>query len=247
MGVARMYRPRSFLYPCRMRWTALFLLAMLSGAHAAPCNPLQFDGSRFTVCALDAKKQNLRLVLPASRSFAGISGQGVAFGMNAGMFDGSGQPIGLYVENGKTLHAINTESGSGNFYMLPNGVFSQDANGRLHIDTTQAFVARHANPRWATQSGPMLLIAGSLHPMVSDDGPSRNIRNGVCVKDASHAFFAISEDAISFGKLARLFRDDLKCRDALYLDGFVSSLWIPSGARMDNRAPLGPVVLATGH
>jgi uncharacterized protein YigE (DUF2233 family) len=131
--------------------------------------------------------------------------------------------------------------------MLPNGVFSEDADGRLHIDTTQAFMARRAKPRWATQSGPMLLIAGMLHPQITNNGPSRNIRNGVCLGDQSHAFFAISEDPVSFGKLARLFRDAFNCRDALYLDGFASSLWLPSARRMDNRAPLGPVVIVTNR
>jgi uncharacterized protein YigE (DUF2233 family) len=226
-----------------MRWTSLFLLAMLTGAQAAPCTQQQFDGSRFTVCKFDTTKQSMALVLPASRGFAGIPAKNVAFGMNAGMFDGSGTPIGLYVENGKLLHPLNMQSGDGNFYMLPNGVFSQDPSGKLHIETTQAYAARKAKPHWATQSGPMLLIAGKLHLQMSADGHSRNIRNGVCLSDGTHAYFAISEDSVSFGKLARLFRDTLKCHDALYLDGYVSSAWIPSEQRMDNRAPLGPVFI----
>ncbi len=230
-----------------MRWTALFLLAMLTGAHAAPCTPHRFDGSSFTVCAFDAKKQSLHLTLPPSRGFAGLPAKNVAFGMNAGMFDSSGIPVGLYVENGKLIHQLNTQSGDGNFYMLPNGVFSQDADKKLHIETTQAYAARKTKPRWATQSGPMLLIAGKLHPQVSADGPSRNIRNGACLRDSTHAFFAIGEDAVSFGKLARLFRDALKCRDALYFDGYVSGAWIPSEQRMDNRAPLGPIVVVTNR
>jgi len=224
-----------------MKWTALFLIAMIANASAATCTQRQFEGSTFTVCPYASKSQKLRLTLPSSRGFAGLPSKDVAFGINAGMFDDSGMPIGLYVEDGKTLHPVNTQSGSGNFYMLPNGVFSEDADGRLHIDTTQAFATRHAKPRWATQSGPMLLVAGKLHPQITSDGPSRNIRNGVCLHDQNQAYFAISEDAVSFGKLARLFRDALKCRYALYLDGFVSSLWVPSERRMDNRAPLGPV------
>jgi uncharacterized protein YigE (DUF2233 family) len=230
-----------------MRWTAFFLMALLTSAAAAPCAPRQFEGSNFTICPFDAKTQAMLLALPFSRGFAGLSAQGVTFGMNAGMFDNLGAPIGLYVEDGKALHPLNSASGSGNFYMLPNGVFSQDANGRLHIETTQAFAARHAKPRWATQSGPILLIGGTLHPQISNDGPSRNIRNGVCLRDSGYAIFAISEDPVSFGRLARLFRDALGCRDALYLDGFVSSLWVPAARRMDARALLGPVVIVTNR
>jgi len=229
-----------------MKWAAFFLLTMLTSAAAAEsCSQRLFDGSTFTACQFDTKTQTLKFALPPSRGFEGLGAHGVAFGMNAGMFDQTGEPIGLYVEDGKALRPLNTRSGNGNFYMLPNGVFSQDRNGKLHIETTQAFVARHAKPRWATQSGPMLLIAGKLHPQVSDDGLSRNIRNGVCISGPSHAFFVISEDEVSFGKLARFFRDSLGCRDALYLDGFVSSLWLPAQGRMDNRAPLGPVVVVT--
>jgi uncharacterized protein YigE (DUF2233 family) len=43
------------------------------------------------------------------------------------------------------------------------------------------------------------------------------------------------------GKLARLFRDELHCKDALYLDGAVSSLWAPSLGRSDSGNPLGPL------
>ena len=58
---------------------------------------------------------------------------------------------------------------------------------------------------------------------------------------------ARGETVVSFGKLARLFRDILNCRDALYLDGAVSSLWPPAAQRMDNRAPLGRVIVVTAR
>jgi uncharacterized protein YigE (DUF2233 family) len=199
----------------------------------------------FTVCPFDAKRQELRLVTTPSRGFAGLSSERVSFGMNAGMFDESGAPVGLLVEDGRTVHNLNTARGSGNFYMQPNGVFSQDQDGRLHVETTQAFAARHPKPRWAMQSGPMLLIAGKLHPLISDDGPSRYVRNGVCLKVPERALFAISEGAVSFGRFAHFFRDALGCRDALYFDGFVSSLWLPSQGRLDHRAPLGPLIVVT--
>ena len=52
----------------------------------------------------------------------------------------------------------------------------------------------------------------------------------------------ISEDAVSFGRFARFFRDGLGCRNALYLDGAVSSLWDPEAGRRDSSRPLGPMV-----
>ena len=95
---------------------------------------------------------------------------------------------------------------------------------------------------WATQSGPMLVLDGRIHPRFSADGESRLVRNGVGVADPRTAFFVISEDPVSFGRLARFFRDALGCRDALFLDGTVSSLWDPSAARQDGYASLGPLI-----
>lgn len=244
-----MYRPGIFLHAGAMRFASILLSTLLA---AAPphCGTKSFEGSAFTVCPFDAKRQELALALTDAhgrtlRGFgaleASLHPRHLAFAMNAGMFDDQGFPIGLYVENGVERHALNRADAGGNFYMKPNGVFSQDADGTLHVETTDAYAARGAHPRWATQSGPMLLIAGRLGPPISDDGPSRNIRNGVCARGPDTAIFAISDDAVSFGRLARLFRDVLHCRDALYLDGVVSSLW--TDGRRDYRAPLGPMVL----
>jgi prepilin-type processing-associated H-X9-DG protein len=37
---------------------------------------------------------------------------------------------------------------------------------------------------------------------------------------------------------------ELGCRNALYLDGSVSSLWDPAGNRMDSFAAIGPMLVA---
>ena len=89
----------------------------------------------------------------------------------------------------------------------------------------------------------MLLVDGKLHPEITEDGPSRTIRNGVGVDAAGRAHFVISEGPVSFGKLARYFRDVLKTPNALYLDGAVSALWDPATGRMDARAPIGPMIV----
>jgi prepilin-type processing-associated H-X9-DG protein len=96
----------------------------------------------------------------------------------------------------------------------------------------------------ATQSGPMLVIHGKLHPKIEPDGESRLIRNGVGVTADGHAVFVISEDPVSFGKLARFFRDSLHAPNALYFDGSVSSLWDPPDGRQDSHNQLGPILVA---
>jgi uncharacterized protein YigE (DUF2233 family) len=218
-----------------------------------PCATRVFEGANFTVCPFDSAKHDLSLVWKgadgkALRAFAavkqalGADASRVRFGMNAGMYGVSGAPVGLYAgKDGQ--RPVNTNSGAGNFFLKPNGVFSMDASGVMRVEATDAYVAAGRKPAWATQLGPMLVIGGVLHPSIQPDGPSRLIRNGVGVANARTAYFVISDDPVSFGKLARFFRDQLGCPDALYLDGVVSSLWLPSSNRMDSAHDLGPMVV----
>ncbi len=238
--------------------TALIVLAAWAGlgavAQAAePCRRETFERAPFTVCAFDALHQDLRLASAGAdgvplRSFDALAKAlgphaRVRFAMNAGMFDDDGNAIGLLIEDGVQRHGLSTADGPGNFHMKPNGVFSQGPDGTLRAETSEHFAARGGAPKWATQSGPMLVIDGKLHPQIADDGPSHYIRNGVGVRDPHTALFVISGAPVSFGKLARFFRDRLKCRNALYFDGSVSSLWAPALGREDDGHDLGPMVV----
>ncbi|MES1201606.1 MAG: phosphodiester glycosidase family protein [Pseudomonadota bacterium] len=220
-----------------------------------PCVDMSFEGDLFLVCAFDSRREDLRFAdrgaegvyLRSFRALRGALGNDAArvrYAMNAGMFDDDGEPIGLYVEAGAEKHGLNTAHGPGNFHMLPNGVFSADSDGALHVETTDAYALRAPHPQWATQSGPMLVINDELHPAIQPNGASLNIRNGVGVRDAHHAFFVISEAPVSFGRLARFFRDRLHCANALYLDGSVSSVWAPARGRMDRGHLLWPMLVA---
>ena len=88
-----------------------------------------------------------------------------------------------------------------------------------------------------------LVIDGKLHPEVTADGPSRLVRNAVGVDEQGRAHFVISNAPVSFGKIARFYRDELKVRNALYLDGTVSVLWNPATDRLDTGAPIGPILV----
>ena len=218
------------------------------------CQSKIFEGSSFTVCPLDAGRDRLELIdgsslrsLPALEKSLGLRAAKVRFAMNAGMYDEDGKPIGLFVSNGRETKPLNLKSGSGNFHLLPNGVFAVNNDGRVSVTSSTAFRKRVPKPRWATQSGPMLVIDGKLHPKFDSNGQSQLVRNGVGVKDGSTAFFVITEDAVSFGRFARFFRDALGCRDALYLDGSVSSLWDRPAGRQDRHSELGPMVVVFGR
>ncbi len=229
---------------------------------AAACTTKAFDGDSFVVCKYDPAQQELELVSKDGagnyiRSFAalgnvlGVNASRIAFAMNAGMFEANGAPVGLLVDNGKQQHSLVTNSGTGNFYMKPNGVFFVDSAGAPHVETTEQYAAHEKTPLWATQSGPMLLIDGALNPHFQHDGPSHYVRNGVGTTPNGDTYFAISEAPVSFGTFARLFRDALGCENALYFDGNVSSLWAPSLGRKDHGRALGPLLVvleeATTH
>lgn len=256
-----MTRPRLLVAAIAAGLMAGLAVAALAAPHAqaskpkpAACQVRTFEGSRFTVCPYRPASQSFRLAwgdrdgrpldsLKVLAASLGADAPHLAFAMNAGMYETDGRPLGLYVEGGETKRRLRAGDGTGNFYLKPNGVLSVDAGGALAIRTTEAYLARDDHPRWATQSGPMLLIDGALHPAIDPDGPSRLIRNGVGLGDPSVAYFVISDDPVSFGRFARFFRDRLSCRDALFLDGTVSSLWAPGLGRRDPREGLGPMLL----
>lgn len=172
----------------------------------------------------------------------------IAFAMNGGMYGDDLKAIGYYVEKGERLAELDRsegpEEGGGNFYMKPNGVFFGTGGTWRVLGSNTFFNTVADRPEFGTQSGPLLLIDGKLHPEIKDDGPSRTIRNGVGVDAKGQAHFVISDAAISFGQLARFFRDELKIANALYLDGQVSSLWDPASERLD-KGRVGPIIVVT--
>jgi uncharacterized protein YigE (DUF2233 family) len=221
---------------------------------AFACEAVTFESAPLTHCVADPARHRIRMVLgpdpktpyrSLSALEAGLGGPAakVAFAMNGGMFGQDGQPIGYYVENGRRLHTLNRAGGWGNFHMRPNGVFFGTAE-RWQVLSTDAFAAAVTRrPGFATQSGPMLVIDGHLHPQFAPDGASAKIRNAVGVDAQGRAHFVIADAPISFGKLGRYYRDVLKTPNALFLDGSVSQLWDPQHQRLDGGPPLGPLIV----
>lgn len=221
---------------------------------ASACRAVEFEAVQLTHCIADPARHRIRTALAPDggepwRSLAafaqalGENASDIAFATNAGMFDAEGRPIGYYVEDGERLKELNRASGSGNFHLAPNGVFF-GGGGTWRVLPSDEFYATVGNrPQFGTQSGPMLVAGGKLHPELQDDGPSTRIRNGVGVDAQGRAHFVISETPLSFGKLARFFRDELQTPNALYLDGGVSALWDPASDRLEKGAPIGPLLV----
>lgn len=153
-------------------------------------------------------------------------GQKLHFAMNGGMFMEDRRPLGLYIQDGKTLAPLNTrESAEGNFYLQPNGVFYIRGDRRAFVVPTRDF-KDDGEIKYATQSGPMLLLNGEINQAFKPDSTNLNIRNGVCVTADERVIFAISRREINFYDFAEHFKK-LGCRNALFLDGFVSRMYAP--------------------
>lgn len=221
---------------------------------ASVCETVTFENVPLTHCVADPASNGITTALapeggPPYRSLKAyseaIEAETVAFAVNGGMYDGEGKPIGYYVEQGNRLKELNRADGPGNFHLKPNGVF-YGANGKWHVKDADDFYRTVGDrPDFGTQSGPMLLVSGKLHPEITEDGPSKAIRNGVGVDGQGRAHFVISDAPLSFGKLARYYRDVLKTPNALYLDGNVSALWDPASGRLDSGVPIGPLIVVT--
>nr|WP_322625593.1 phosphodiester glycosidase family protein [uncultured Flavobacterium sp.] len=159
------------------------------------------------------------------KSHVGKQGKRLLFAMNGGMFMEDCSPVGLFIQNGKTLQKLNTRSAGGNFYMKPNGVFFITNQGKEGISTTEDF--KPDNVKYATQSGPMLVINGQLHPDFKEGSANVNIRNGVGILPDGKVLFVISKTEVNFYDFAQFFKNK-GCKNALYLDGFVSRAYAPS-------------------
>ncbi|HEY4373579.1 MAG TPA: phosphodiester glycosidase family protein [Burkholderiales bacterium] len=235
---------------------ALFLFLAPALSCAVECSATQFRDKRYTICEVDLARERLQLFLrddsgsPFTRFKAlqrhlDARGEQLEFAMNAGMYHPDGAPVGLYVAEGKQLAPLNTApAGNVNFLLKPNGVFYVSTAG-AGILTTERYAQAGVAPQLATQSGPMLLIDGQVHPRFLPDSDSLRVRNGVGIVAPQRVVFAISDGSVNFYEFALFFRDYLHCRDALFLDGSISSLYSAQLQRDDELKPMGPIIGVT--
>jgi len=168
-------------------------------------------------------------------------GQELQFAMNGGMYKKRSIPKGLYIEKGKMITSIDRiEEGYGNFYLQPNGIFYVDNKQKGCISTTTDF-KENSNILYATQSGPMLVIDGAIHPEFDAISNNLNIRNGVGILPNGNLLFAMSTKELNFYTFATFFRER-GCKDALYLDGFVSRMYLPSQNWIQEDGNFGVII-----
>lgn len=221
--------------------------------NASTCRAITHDRAAYTVCTFDAATDDIRLFHSdaAGEPFLQFDtlareldeqGQTLVFAMNGGMYHEDRRPVGYFRDINGDHASVNTNDGPGNFHMKPNGVFWLDQD-RAGVTESQAYLDRSIDPEFATQSGPMLLVDGVIHPELNPDGTSHKRRNGVGVsEDGRTVHFAISDTSVTFYNFATLFRDEIGVPNALFLDGQVSRLYAPNYDRNEFGADLGPIV-----
>jgi uncharacterized protein YigE (DUF2233 family) len=238
-----------------MKLLLLSFVLSLSSASAVEFSKVDFAGQRFTVCRVQVQKEHLELFLrdekgqPIKRfdklaALVQARGQKLVFAMNAGMYLRDFSAQGLFVNAGREDVPLDTRSGWGNFYLQPNGVFAVTGRGARVIETAE-YPQLRERVILATQSGPLLVHKGVLHPAFIKESTSRLFRNGVGVPSADIALFVITEGPVNFHEFATFFREELKCPDALFLDGTISSLYAPALKRADFKMDLGPIIGVT--
>jgi uncharacterized protein YigE (DUF2233 family) len=216
----------------------LGLILSLSSFYFIKKSIYEVDESRMITYQVDVEVQDLKFYWKNSEekkysNFQNLKrelnqqNQKLIFAMNGGMYLKDGSPQGLFIEDGEIKKSVNAKNSNyGNFYMKPNGVFCvTNENTAVVCETSQIKNINHI--KYATQSGPMLLNDGEIHSQFILGSKNLHIRNGVGILPNGKVLFAMSKEKINFYDFATFFKQR-GCRDALYLDGFVSRMYVPS-------------------
>lgn len=170
----------------------------------------------------------------------------VAYIGNAGMYEANRSAKGLLITDFVQSSALDTaRSGYGNFYLQPNGVLAIDSTGIAFILPTATFDTMSGPFRYATQSGPMMVVDSSINSLFNQNSPNLNIRNGVGLREDGWLIFAQSLQEVTFYQFAEMMRRQ-GCAQALYLDGVISRSWfrdLPPHSFGSSTA-VGPLVVA---
>ena len=164
------------------KWFIAALVSIcMSHVYAMQHQIIKVDNISYDVIKVDHLQQ-LRLFLKDPKNaryyqkFAHIQKmlptcEQLSFAMNAGMYHPDFQPVGLYVEEGKEIVELNEAQGFGNFFMQPNGVLAWNDKYAV-IKTTTDYKSMRFKPRFATQSGPMLVYKGQVNRQFLADSNS---------------------------------------------------------------------------
>lgn len=213
----------------------------------------------FDVIIVNSKKGNLDFFhkkntgekirnIKTLKSYIANQSKKLMFATNGGMFHANHTPTGLYVENGKEIYPLNQKKGGAqfeNFYDLPpNAVFCILKNNRAKIVRREDYHSLKNQVKHATQSAPMLIENSKINTELNPKSNSKYIRSGVGIKPDGRVVFAISKSPVTFYDFARIFKF-YACKEALYLDGAISEMYLPEVGRVQSKNDFGLLIAIT--
>jgi uncharacterized protein YigE (DUF2233 family) len=232
-------------FPC------FLMLLLFTGLLQSGIAQVDTTAEKMLTYIADPKWQEIRLYWKDSRgqiigNFGQLKkqlqdqGKELLFATNGGMFTRDRSPLGLFIQQGKLIHPLDTASGPGNFYLKPNGIFYVTEDRVAGVCTTENF-PRNLKIKFATQSGPMLVTGGKIHPAFIKGSANLNIRSGVGLMPDGRVVFVLSKQPVNFYDFAEYFKS-LGCLEALYLDGFVSRTYLPAKNWVQTDGDFGVII-----
>ncbi|MGK0387371.1 MAG: hypothetical protein ACI94Y_000097 [Maribacter sp.] len=197
---------------------------------------IEYKGIPFSICTMNPDTVNLKMSSYMENGILRIKElddslqkekKQLLFATNGGIFSKEYIPGGFFANNDTLLHALNEREGAGNFHLLPNGIFYLRNNRKAGVAETQEFKDLDLKDiHLGVQSGPMLVINDEIHPAFRDGSENVHIRNGVGVDNNGNIVFVISKKKTNLFTFASLYKERLQCKNALYLDGFISEMYL---------------------
>jgi len=232
------------------KWFLVITISAIAGSYTLTGDDLQED-ARFLIYTTYLQTADFRLYWkdPEGKPYQSLGNlnaqlskkkKTLLFAANAGMYRPDNSPQGLFIEEGKILAPLDTFNGKGNFYIKPNGIFYVDSLQHPYICTTEDFTY-HTGIRYATQSGPVLVTNRKIHPAFNPRSANLNIRNGVGILPDERVVFIMSTEPVNFYDFAIAFRKT-GCKEALYLDGFVSRTYLPEKQWIQTDGNFGVII-----
>ena len=219
-----------------------FFLGLLILPALLHAETLEYDGALYHLQRIPREQQpklHLRWLDEGGKplnDFNGLQkqldseGLKIAFATNAGIYKFGPTPCGLTISDTKIQVPLNLASGDGNFFLKPNGVFYLDDRLGPGVVTAEEYSQLTLQPRLATQSGPLLLRKGVIHPAFNPTSINRRQRSAVGLVTATKEIVFVMSDRedrikgrVTFHQLSRFFLH-LGCQDALFLDGDISQM-----------------------
>ena len=170
----------------------------------------------------------------------------VFFAINGGIFDASFRPQGLFIADGQEVNPVDLGNGNGNFYLKPNGIFLITHTAVSVIESSE--LHQYSNIINATQSGPLLVLNGQIHPKFTKGSQNKKIRCGVGVYNENNRqkiVFAISNEPVNFYDFATFFKEKFNCQNALCLESDGCVMFIPfvNRANANNEHKVGTYII----